>query len=62
MKAVVDQETCTGCGLCVDACGDVFELEGEVARVKVSEVPEGATTCCQEAADDCPVDAISVEK
>ena len=55
---------CVGCGLCVEACPEVFELpEGaDVARVKVAEVPEGAEDACREAAADCPVEAIHIKE
>ncbi|MFH2068687.1 MAG: ferredoxin [Candidatus Omnitrophota bacterium] len=59
MKVKVDTDTCTGCGLCVDSCPDVFALEGEVARVKVDQVPASAGECVQQAIQDCPVNAIA---
>ena len=54
---------CVGCGLCAEACPEVFELpEGaEAVRVKASEVPVGAEEACRQAADQCPVDNIRVE-
>ena len=39
MKAVVNEETCVGCGLCVDTCTDVFEMPGDIAKVIAAEVP-----------------------
>jgi len=60
MKAVVDQDLCTGCGLCEDTCPDVFALEGDTAKVKVDVVPEDAEDDCRMAAEDCPVEAISI--
>ncbi len=61
MKASIDTELCTGCGLCVDTCPDIFELIDDVARVKVEIVPEAAEECVQQAAEDCPASAIKVE-
>lgn len=64
MKAIVDEDTCTGCGICVDICPEVFELneQAEIARVKANPVPPGAEDTCREAAEGCPVEAISLEE
>jgi len=61
MKVSINEE-CTGCGLCVDTCPDVFEMAGDIAKVKVDEVSEGSADKCREAAEGCPVEAISVEE
>ncbi len=60
MKATVDQDTCTGCGLCPDLCPEVFEMDGDTARVKSDTVPVDAEDACREAMDSCPVEAISI--
>lgn len=62
MKAIVDVDTCTGCGLCASMCPDVFELSGDVAEVKVDEIPEDVIESAEDTADSCPVDAISIEE
>jgi ferredoxin len=61
MKATVD-ESCTACGLCVETCPEVFEMGDDIAQVKVAEVPEAAQDSCREAADNCPVEAITIEE
>jgi ferredoxin len=61
MKVKVDAETCIGCGLCVNTCPDIFELEGDKAVVKTEEVSGDAENCAKQAAEDCPVNAIGVE-
>ena len=61
MKAFVDQDTCTGCGLCVGTCPEVFELGDSAARVIGDSVPPAAAKSCKDAADDCPVEAIRIE-
>lgn len=62
MKAIVDVNLCTGCGLCVDTCPAVFEMDDAVARVLVESVPANAQDNCREAADNCPVEAINIKE
>lgn len=61
MRVTVDEETCIGCGLCVEDCPEVFEMNDDKARVKVDEVPEEVLESCKETAEDCPVEAIQME-
>ena len=60
MKVVIDQDTCTGCELCCDTAPDIFEMDGDVAKVKVDAVPADQEDAAQEAADNCPVECIEV--
>ncbi|MFA5863282.1 MAG: ferredoxin [Phycisphaerae bacterium] len=63
MKAYVDSSLCTGCGLCTDACPDVFEIgDDNIARVKVIEVPPELEDACREAQNDCPPEAIRCDE
>jgi len=61
MKVKIDADLCTACGLCVDSVPDVFKMGDDVAEVIVSEVPGNLEQDVQDAADDCPVEAILVE-
>jgi Fe-S-cluster-containing hydrogenase component 2 len=57
MTAIIDKETCTGCGACVDACPvDAIEMADDVAVVD-----EDTCTDCGTCVDVCPVDAISMD-
>jgi len=60
MKAVVDQDACIGCGLCVQVAPDTFEMQDDKAVTKVEEVPEDKSEDAKNAADQCPVDAIAI--
>ena len=61
MKAVVDNDACTGCGLCVETCPDVFEMADDIAVVKGDAIPSGAEDSAKQAADDCPSEAIAIQ-
>lgn len=60
MKATVDKSLCAGCGICVDVCPEVFEMDGDVAIAKVDKVPAEAEDTCQDAVQQCPVEAIKI--
>ena len=55
------EDTCTACGLCCDACPEVFEMGDDIATVIVDDVPAEQQDSAQQAADECPVEAIIVE-
>lgn len=61
MKVRIDADLCTGCGLCEDSVPEVFKMADDIAEVIVSEVPADKESAVQEAADDCPAEAIIVE-
>ncbi len=62
MKVKIDADLCTACGLCTDDVPEVFKMGDEVAEVIQPEVPPDKEDAVQDAADSCPVEAISVEK
>jgi len=63
MKVRVNPNRCSGSGLCVDTCPEVFELNDEgVSKVKMEQIPTEYQKGCKEAADNCPTEAISLEE
>lgn len=61
MRVEVDQDTCIGCGLCPEICPEVFMMIDEKAIAYVDPVPVEVEASCENAADECPVVAISIE-
>ncbi len=55
------EDTCSACELCVETCPDVFQMGEDTAKVIVDEVPPEFKDAVQQAADECPVEAIIVE-
>ncbi len=60
MKVRID-DSCTACGLCVDTCPEVFTMGDSMAEVIVDAVPAELEDTVQQAADECPAEAIIVE-
>jgi ferredoxin len=61
MKQVLIEDSCVGCGSCVEICPEVFELDGEAAVVK-RDADLSLNKKIVEAAEACPVEAIFYEK
>ncbi|NMM66013.1 ferredoxin [Clostridium sp. P21] len=62
MKANVDKDTCIGCGLCPDICPEVFQMDDDgKAKAVVDSVSSTQEDGAKDAAEQCPVNAISVE-
>lgn len=60
MKAVVDQDSCIGCGLCVQVAPDVFTMDGDKAVAVSANVSGEMLEQAKSGADQCPVNAITV--
>jgi len=57
-KVTVDQEVCIGCGACVSACPECFELKEDGKSHVIGQACESCDL--HEVAVDCPVQAITV--
>jgi len=62
MKVIIDPDVCMGCGICEGIEPDLFELGSrDVAIVKLDPVPEKYRKSAEEALDQCPEQAISIQ-
>jgi Ferredoxin len=54
---------CIGCGACTGVCPDVFDLgdDGLAFSVVGDDIPEELVNDAKEAAEACPVEAITIE-
>ena len=57
---VIIEEGCIACGLCVDTCPEVFEME-DLAVVKAGVDYSAYEEPVKEAAESCPVEVIKYE-
>ena len=62
MKVRIDEASCVGDGACVEVCPEIFEMVGDIVRVKMNAVPEELQAACREAAEECVVEAIILEE
>lgn len=63
MKVTVNEDLCIGCGRCEEICPSVFHLNEVIGKSEV--IDEEACEyvgCCEAAAENCPVEAITIEE
>ncbi len=58
MIVKVDPDKCISCGMCVTLCPTGFRMNDDY---KSEPIEGGGFDCAKNAAENCPVDAISVE-
>ena len=58
-RPVINEELCTGCGVCVDECpNSCLELKNDVSVLVRPEDCTGSESC----AEACPSEAITMEE
>lgn len=62
MQITVDESRCIGCGMCAYAAPGVFRIVGKYSTVLTQEPDKKQTKRAFEAANGCPVNAISIER
>ena len=72
-KVIIERDVCIGCGACWGTCPEVFEQNADdglsqiVADLRVDgeigegQIEESLEECARQAADSCPVSAITVK-
>ena len=59
MTVTVDAKRCIACGMCAYAAPEVFRIVGKSSTVAAQ--PEGPDSRVRDAANGCPVNAISIQ-
>lgn len=62
MTVQVDERRCIGCGMCAAAVPAVFRIEGRVSAVQTQPRTAAEESRAFDAANGCPVNAISVRR
>lgn len=62
MKIVVDKSKCSSIGLCEATAADIFEVHADgVLHIVMDDIPEDRRTDLEQACENCPTQALSIE-
>ena len=62
MKIIVDRNKCSSIGLCEATASDIFEIGPDGAlHILIDEVPEDRRTALEQACENCPTQALSIQ-
>ena len=61
MRAVVDKDTCIGCGLCIATEPDVFAMDDDGKALSIADTTDENRDSVETCISGCPVDAIHEE-
>lgn len=62
MKAIVNQEGCISCGLCVSTCPEVFAFDEEGLAYANGQITDSNYASAESARQACPVAVIDIEE
>ncbi len=62
MHAVVEKDTCIGCGLCASTEPDVFQIDDDGKAVATAETTDANQESVKTCIEGCPVNAIHEEE
>ena len=62
MRIVVDRSKCASIGMCESIAPDIFEIGPDgVLNILAVDVPEARRAEVEQACEDCPTQALSIE-
>jgi ferredoxin len=62
MRIVVDRTKCSSIGLCEATAPDIFEIGSDGAlNILIDDIPESRRVELEQACENCPTQALSIE-
>lgn len=62
MKVKLDTDVCIGFANCEQTCPKIFKVVSGISTVQVDEIEPADVACVENAANECPSGAITLEK